>query len=642
MPIYCVRVASVFHEGLSYTHAEPLEKGQIVCVHVRSKPYLGIIDDGASSYQGKCRPIVDVCDYKLPINIMEFIKKMAHYIMAPYGLVLKQVLSAKASDLTKEKLSASQNSFNFCLKTLTPEQELISNSITQGQFQATLLDGVTGSGKTEIYFDVIKKMLLVGKQALVLLPEIALTTQLLARFEEAFGTQACVWHSRNRAKRFNTWSLALRGDPLVVIGARSALFLPFSNLGCIIIDEEHDPSFKQDEQLIFHARDMAILKAKIENIPIILGSATPSLETYYHAKTGKYQHALLTTRFKATLPITRLVNAPPKDAKEMMGPELQGEITKRLVRNEQTLLYLNRRGFAPLVICRGCFIRLQCPNCATFLVFHKAQNRLKCHYCSHQKNYPPFCKTCQSEESFFWIGPGVEQIKEEVSKIFPNARTLIATSDHIKTPKDMEKLAKCILKKECDIIIATQILAKGHHFPDITLVGVVNGDLGLSGVDFRGFEKAYHLLQQVSGRCGRAEKKGLVIVQTDQPKHALFKALETNDRDLFYDHELNIRKNAHLPPYTRLTLLTLKGRDAMLTKHASFDMVAHLPTHPDVSVMGPTEAAISPLRSYYRCNILLRYPKAFGIQQYLKHAMTHYKKTPGVDLVIDIDPINFL
>ncbi|HCX14886.1 MAG TPA: primosomal protein N', partial [Rhodospirillaceae bacterium] len=436
-------------------------------------------------------------------------------------------------------------------------------------FTVTLLAGVTGSGKTEVYLEAVAEILEQGRQVLVLVPEIALTEQSIARFSGRLGTAPFVWHSDlNYKRRRETWLGVATGDVKVVIGARSALYLPFKNLGLIIVDEEHDAALKQEDGVIYHARDMAIVRAREGQIPIILATATPSIETLMNVRRKRYEEVKLPKRYGAAqIPDISLIDmrtsAPEKGpyGRGWLAPDLVKAIDNTLASGEQTLLFLNRRGYAPLTICRICGHRLDCPRCTAWLVEHRKTQRLLCHHCGYYEQPPKACPSCGTPDSLAPCGPGIERVAEEAVIRWPEAEIRTVASDTLSRPSAVAELVKDILNHRVDILIGTQVLAKGHHFPGLTLVGVVDADLGLSGWDLRAAERTHQLLHQVAGRAGRADKPGRVLLQTHDTMHPVMQALITGDDEAFIANEIDARQTMKMPPFGRLTALILSGRD---------------------------------------------------------------------------------
>lgn len=513
------------------------------------------------------------------------------------------------------------------------------------QYAAVLLDGVTGSGKTEVYFEAIAEALRQGKQALILLPEISLSAQFLERFERRFGVLPALWHSEvPTAQRRVTWTGVAEGKTKVVVGARSALFLPFADLGLIVVDEEHDASYKQEEGVLYNARDMAIVRARLGSFPVVLVSATPSLETMVNVQQNKYTYLNLPSRHAgARLPDINVINlkSTPPERQKFIAPPLQKALQEVFEAKEQSLLFLNRRGYAPLTLCRTCGHRFQCPSCAAWLVEHKRHSRLQCHHCGFSQQVPRNCPSCQAEDSFAACGPGVERIQEEVQLLIPEARTFILASDVITSPGMISAAVHDIEDHKYDIIIGTQIIAKGHHFPSLTLVGVIDADLGLAGGDLRAGERTFQLLHQVSGRAGRAEKPGRVFIQTYMPEQTVIKALAKNDRDEFLAVEAREREKAVMPPYGRLAALILSDPDENKLDMFCRSLAQKAPRYDDIRVLGPAPAPMGFLRGKHRRRFLIKAEKNLPIQKYLAEWLGNVKTPSSLQLKVDIDPQSF-
>lgn len=513
------------------------------------------------------------------------------------------------------------------------------------QYAAVLLDGVTGSGKTEVYFEAIAEALRQGKQALILLPEISLSAQFLERFERRFGVLPALWHSEvPTAQRRVTWTGVAEGKTKVVVGARSALFLPFADLGLIVVDEEHDASYKQEEGVLYNARDMAIVRARLGSFPVVLVSATPSLETMVNVQQNKYTYLNLPSRHAgARLPDINVINlkSTPPERQKFIAPPLQKALQEVFEAKEQSLLFLNRRGYAPLTLCRTCGHRFQCPSCAAWLVEHKRHSRLQCHHCGFSQQVPRNCPSCQAEDSFAACGPGVERIQEEVQLLIPEARTFILASDVITSPGMISAAVHDIEDHKYDIIIGTQIIAKGHHFPSLTLVGVIDADLGLAGGDLRAGERTFQLLHQVSGRAGRAEKPGRVFIQTYMPEQTVIKALAKNDRDEFLAVEAREREKAVMPPYGRLAALILSDPDENKLDMFCRSLAQKAPRYDDIRVLGPAPAPMGYLRGKHRRRFLIKAEKNLPIQKYLAEWLGNVKTPSSLQLKVDIDPQSF-
>ncbi len=520
-------------------------------------------------------------------------------------------------------------------------------NVERSAFSVTLLDGVTGSGKTEVYFEAVAAAIRAGRQSLILMPEIALTTQFLERFAERFGVRPAEWHSELAPrKRARTWHAVAEGEVSVVTGARSALFLPYRDLGLIVVDEEHDPVYKQEDGVHYHARDMAVVRAREAGIPIVLVSATPSVETEVNARRGRYQRLHLPERFGGQhLPIVEAIDlrreGPPRG--RFIAPRLAEAVKRALERNEQALLFLNRRGYAPLTLCRGCGFRLSCPNCDAWLVDHRFRRRFVCHHCGFSMPPPETCPKCGAKESFVACGPGVERIEEEVAALFPGARVLVLSSDLIASVERMRQELQEIAEGRVDLVIGTQLVAKGHHFPKLNLVGIVDADLGLGNGDPRAAERTFQLLHQVAGRAGRAEGRGYGYLQTHQPEHPVMRALIAQDREAFYASEIEARERAGYPPFGRLASLVISAADRPTAEGYGRRLVALAPPEETVRVLGPAEAPIAVIRGRHRFRLLVKAPRAFDLSAYLRTWLAAAPKTKGsLRLEVDVDPQSFL
>ena len=513
-------------------------------------------------------------------------------------------------------------------------------------FAVTLLSGVTGSGKTEVYLEAVAEALRAGRQALVLLPEIALSSQWLQRFRARFGVAPAVWHSDLSSRtRKMTWRAVALGEASVVVGARSALFLPFPDLGLIVVDEEHETAFKQEDGVIYHARDMAVVRARLAGAPAILVSATPSLETVANVEAGRYRHLHLPDRHGgASLPEIIAVDlrlAPPERGK-FLSPTLVAAVQETLARGEQAMLFLNRRGYAPLTLCRACGHRMACPNCTAWLVEHRIRRHLQCHHCGHTIPIPEICPGCGAAHSLTPIGPGVERITEEAGAAFPGARVLVMASDTMPGPDAAAAAARAIEAREIDLIIGTQIVAKGWHFPHLTLVGVVDADLGLAGGDLRAAERTVQLLHQVSGRAGRAEAPGRVLLQTFSPEHPVMQALIAGDLDAFMAREAAQRRPGNWPPYGRLAAIIVSADSAEQADILARDLGRAAPHGDGLVVLGPAPAPLSLLRGRHRRRLLLKTRRDIAVQPILRAWLEKVPVTRGARVDVDVDPVSFL
>lgn len=533
---------------------------------------------------------------------------------------------------------------------LTAAQHAASEQILAGLedgYSTTLIDGVTGSGKTQVYFEAIAAILASGQQALILLPEIALTAQFLERFEARFGVRPAEWHSDlTPARRRDTWRAVHRGEIRVVAGARSALFLPFSELGLIVVDEEHDPAYKQIDRVSYHARDMAILRGFTGNFPVLLASATPSIETQVNVDSRKYQSVDLPARFGGQpFPDIELVDlkATPPEPGRWLAPPLVAAINGVLDEGRQSLLFLNRRGYAPLTLCRKCGHRFNCPDCSSWLVSHRFRRILQCHHCNYVVPEPAACPDCGEANSLVACGPGVERVVEEVAERFPGARAMVLSSDLIRSNADMRAKFERIETGDVDIIVGTQLIAKGHHFPHLKLVGVVDADLGLGQGDLRASERTFQLLHQVVGRAGRENEPGIGYLQTHLPDHPVMQAMASGDTAQFYEHEIAARKVINMPPFGRLASLVVSGRQRHMVEAFAQRLARTAPSTEGVRVLGPADAPMGMVRGRHRMRLLVKAKREFELQRYLRKWM-HLAGTPkgGVRLAIDIDPQSFL
>ncbi|MEJ2120307.1 MAG: primosomal protein N' [Alphaproteobacteria bacterium] len=533
---------------------------------------------------------------------------------------------------------------------LSQDQAAAADELLQtlrtGGFSVTLLDGVTGSGKTEVYFEAIAHVLAEGRQVAVLLPEIAMSAQWFARFAERFGAAPATWHSElSRPERRRVWRNVAEGKVKVVVGARSALFLPYADLGLIVIDEEHDASFKQEDGVVYHARDMAVVRAQLGDIPIVLASATPSLETLANVDAERYARLHLPERHGvAELPDVTLVDmrrTPPPRGK-WLSPALTEALTETLAAGEQAMLFLNRRGYAPLTLCRACGYRIECPRCTAWLVEHRLAGRLECHHCGHSMRPPPQCPNCEAEGALVACGPGVERVAEEVAALFPEAAIAVMASDTVRGPEAAAELVRQIQDKEIDLLIGTQIMAKGHHFPMLTLVGVIDADLGLAGGDPRAAERTFQMLSQVSGRAGRAERPGRVLLQTYMPEHPVMRAMASGDRERFLAEEKAARQTAKLPPYGRLAALVVSGPNIARVEETARMLALKSPRVDGIDVLGPAPAPLATLRGRHRQRFLVKAGRDVRLQPYVRQWLAAVKVPSGVRIKGDIDPYSFL
>ena len=713
-------------DGFTYRAPGALPPGTLVEAPLGKRDLIGVVWDDAPDAtvaEAKLKPIGRVLDEipPLPEPFRRLIDWVARFTLAPRGAVLALAGLKHAARTTRSRYQPPR--YTLQLPTLSAEQQAVSDcirSLTATRDEATpkpiLLDGVTGSGKTEVYFHAIAQVLGLSapregganppsntecvapklreplaagvsakregganppsKQVLVLVPEIALTHQWLARFTATFGAEPAVWHSgQTPAAKARLWQAVARGEARVVVGARSALFLPFAQLGLIVVDEEHDPSYKQEDGVLYHARDMAVMRGRLEPCPVLLVSATPSLETLENVCDGKYDTVHLPARFGvAEMPEVALVDlrSDKPESGEFLSPTVKNGLLDTLARGEQALLFLNRRGYAPLLLCRGCGHRFQCPDCSAWLVLHgklsegglappSKKQRLHCHHCGHRAPMPPACPACEAPpEKLAACGPGVERIAEEVNSMFeggltpPSLALTPAASGSPSATRRTPSLAVlssdeaiaaetwgAIERGEVDILIGTQMAAKGHHFPNLTFVAVVDGDLGLDGADLRAGERSYQLLHQLAGRAGRGEKPGRVLIQTTRPEHPVMQALLAHDRDAVMAEELAMRRLGGWPPYGQLAAILLDGVDEIKVKQAGQALARSAPVDGRIRVLGPAPAPLSRLRGQYRYRLLIKAEKGIHLQKTLSNWLQGARFS-GVRIKLDVNPYYFM
>ncbi len=536
-------------------------------------------------------------------------------------------------------------------KELTEDQAgaaaVLEEAVQSGRYGTTLLKGVTGSGKTEVYLEAVAACLRAGRQALVLLPEIALTAEFLTRVEARFGARPAEWHSgATMTERRRVWKMVGQGAAQLVIGARSALFLPFRDLGLIIVDEEHDTSYKQEDGVLYNARDMAVLRAAMCSAQVVLASATPSLESWANAEAGKYTRLDLTSRFGASvLPDMRAVDMRSEDLlpSTWISPTLKQAMKLRMERGEQSLLFLNRRGFAPVTICRACGAQVACDHCDARMVEHRFMKRLMCHQCGETKPVPEVCPSCEVEGKMAPVGPGIERLAEEATSLFPEARIAVLSSDLFGSARALKSRIEEIAKGEADIILGTQLVAKGHNFPLLTLVGVIDADLGLQGSDLRAAERTFQLMRQVAGRAGRAERPGEALMQTFQPEHPVIRAILSGDEESFWKAEAAERQAAGVPPYGRMAGIILSGPDLA----AVFDLGNAMARNDGplrqigAQLFGPAPAPIARVRGRHRVRLLVKAAKGVPLQDAIGRWIAPLRLKGDLRLSVDIDPQSF-
>ncbi|HEX8168806.1 MAG TPA: primosomal protein N' [Beijerinckiaceae bacterium] len=510
-----------------------------------------------------------------------------------------------------------------------------------------LLEGVTGSGKTEVYFEAVAAALKSGVQSLILMPEIALTAQFLDRFAARFGVRPALWHSGIGARRRERlYEGVSSGEVGVVAGARSALFLPFARLGLVVVDEEHEAAYKQEDGVSYHARDLAVVRGRLEDAPVILASATPSIETRVNVRRGRYKRVALPERYGGrTLPAIRAVDLrrDPVPRGRWLSGTLRFAVADAVAAGEQALLFLNRRGYAPLTLCRACGHRYECPNCSAWLVEHRFRRALVCHHCGHTERRPEACVACGTLDALAPCGPGVERIAEEVAETFPDKRAIVLSSDFPGGTERLRQELKGIAEGAFDIVIGTQLVAKGHNFPRMTVVGVLDADIGLTSGDPRAAERTFQLLQQVTGRAGRGERMGRALVQTYQPEHPVMAALLSGEAERFYAEETRAREAAGLPPFGRLAALIVSGTDRGAAEAHGRAMALEARPPAGVMVLGPAEAPLALIRGRYRFRLLVKTEREVDLQAYLRDWLARAPKPRGsVRVAVDVDPQSFL
>lgn len=534
--------------------------------------------------------------------------------------------------------------------TLAEAQQAAADELVAGvaaqDFRPTLLDGVTGSGKTEVYFEAVAEAIRQGRQTLVLLPEIALTEPFLKRFHDRFGCEPVAWHSGLRStQRRRAWRAIASGEALVTVGARSALFLPYRNLGLIVVDEAHETSFKQEEGVHYHARDVAVMRGKFEQCPVILASATPAIETRQQVALGRYAELKLPGRYgpaeMPTIEAIDLIQHPPERG-TWIAPKLVTALRETFEKGEQSLLFLNRRGYAPLTLCRNCGHRFQCPNCTAWMVEHRLTRRLACHHCGHVMPTPRACPECKAEDSLVACGPGVERIADEVATLFPEAKTAVVTSDTIWSPAKAAEFVGRMEAGDIDIVVGTQLVTKGYHFPNLTLVGVIDADLGLEGGDLRAAERTFQQIRQVSGRAGRGAKPGHVFIQTHSPSAQVMQALITGDAEAFYEAETEARRDAGAPPFGRYAAIVVSSEEQACAHEVARAVAQSAPRVDGMAVYGPAPAPLAMLRGRHRYRLLVHARRALDVQDVIRDWLGGLDWPAKARVTVDVDPYNFL
>ncbi|MDX1916659.1 MAG: primosomal protein N' [Rickettsiaceae bacterium] len=631
--------------ALTYSYSLELEIGTIVSVSIKNSEVAGIIleklDNPNFNYKVKnISKVFEGLVIKPPL--IKFIKELAKYYIIDESSLCKMMLSISFKNIDIARKI--QQDFHYSIPSLSSAQIEALEKLQQNT-KPCLLHGVTGSGKTEIYFHLIKNILTENGQVLLMLPEIGLVRHIEERFRRAFGVKAYLWHSGiSSAKKRDIFCGVLNGSCKIVIGTRSSLFLPFQNLKLILVDEEHDGSYKQEEGSLYNARDAAILRASIERIKIVLISATPSLETYENARSGKYNYVQLTERFnKASLPKIHIVDMKQQERGNWISSPLRKAITEALYNKKQIILFINRKGYAPLMLCSKCGFRFGCNNCSSWLVYHKEKAMLICHYCGYNINYHDKCRdgACPdcNEKALIPCGPGVERVAAEAEEVFSGAKIAKFARDYEDDSEDINIIQK-IQNREIDIIVGTQILTKGYHFPHVTVVGIIDGDTGLANLDLKATERSFQVLHQVSGRAGREIDKGQSFIQTYLPENHLFADITSHSQD-FYEKENIARKEAGLPPFFRIiAIIVCSDIEAIALKYAK-ELRYMAPKTERVRILGPAPATLSKLRGKYRFRILLIADKNFNLQFYTLSIMEKLKLPPKMQIRVEVDPYSF-
>ena len=643
-----------------HTQGEDVNIGAIVKVTFRNKERVGVVTGistvDENEIQYKLKEVISTYNIpKLNSKILDFARWVARYNMVCCGTILKMILlnkknveyEIKEKDYCKLQKDDSQILKKVSLSTLQASivKQISDNSFNK--FSVHLIQGATGSGKTEVYLETAQKIIDSNGQILILLPEILLATQLVKRFRNRLkNCTIAEWNSSlTPKKRAIIWHGVLNRNINVVVGARSALFLPFKSLKLTVIDEEHDNSFKQEEGVIYNARDMAIARAKIEDFPVLLSTATPSAETYHNVIQKKYITHKLPSRYTGvSLPEVRIIDLSKANKlhNEWVSVPLRNEIANCLNRNKLAMIFLNRRGFTTLTLCKNCGEKFSCPNCQFWLVEHKRKNKMLCHYCGFYQEKLIRCNKCESEEKLLAIGPGIERIEEEIQALFPDARIAILTSDTIGDFKKSSAIIQAVENKEYDIILGTQMLAKGLNFPDLHLVGVIDADVSFAGCDLRILEKTFQLLYQVAGRAGREHEKGLVLIQTSFAENQLLTYIKQWDYDSFINTEVKNRHETFMPPFSKLALIRVSSNNEHAVNSFIHYIAQKAPLKEEVEVLGPSPAPIYKLRNKFRYRIILRTKKQSNIQNYISNWLSTIDIPSSVQLKVDIDPYNFI
>ena len=646
-----ILLPNIFNHPFTYESDLSLKPGDYVIVPFGKAKIVGVVWNEfeiKSNKNFKLRKVISKLNiYPLKINTIKFLNWFSEYNLIPKGMVLKLVLlsSTAIEKLSLKKYLIFDSKIKLHNLSLSQEQKNSLEKLNQHNknFTVQVLQGVTGSGKTIVYFEALKKILKSGFQGLILLPEIGLTSQFEKKFFDFFGFNPAIWHSGiSKKKKELIWSGVAEGYIKVIIGARSSLFLPFKELGLIIVDEEHDQSYKQDEGVTYNARDMAISRASFENIPVNLVTSVPSIETYENIKKEKYLVTKLKKRYKnASLPTYEIINLNKTklEKSSWISKEIENKVHTHLKKGDQILFFLNRRGYSPQVICKNCLKPFTCKNCSINLVYHKTKNILLCHYCGYKSELKRICKN-SSSCNFIFYGPGVEKIFEEVKKKFPKKDIEIFSSDTM-SKKNSSNILNRIIKNEIQILIGTQLISKGFHFPNLNCIVVVDIDLTSQGHDLRGTEKNLQLYHQLSGRAGREGKPANVYFQTYNLNTSLIEDITNSDPEIFLRKELELRKINNLPPFQRFVSLIFTGEDEKKVELEASKFKSFLSSKIDGKILGPVNSPIFRVKRRYRVRLLVRAKKSLKIQKSISNALSNYTFPSGIKLTVDVDPINF-
>ena len=647
VPVLKPRIFDHPHTNLSKKFGK-LKTGSIVSVPFGNEEEIGVVWDKEENTNKnfKLKDIKEKKSVSLSDNLIKFINWFSLYNLAPKGMVLKMCLGDE-SFFSKKK-----ETFDKSLKIkknfiLNEEQKKCLKDINNlgNKFSTTLLQGITGSGKTIVYFEKIKENILRGKQSLVLLPEIFLTNQFNQRFEDYFGFKPAIWHSQITKKNKRIiWKNIINGEIKLVVGARSSLFLPFKNLGLIVVDEEHDSSYKQDEGIRYNARDMAISRASIENIPVLLSTSIPSLETFNNVKNKKYNLTKLKKRYKNfSLPQAEVIDLKLDRKKKniWIDPKTIMLVKKYLEKKDQVLFFLNRRGYAPFMICKACGSKLECPNCSIFLTFHKHINKAMCHHCGYKSSVNSKCIKTDQSCDYQMYGPGVEKIYAELKQIFPEKKIKILSSDFLNKQKETKNVLTDIENNKIDILVGTQLISKGFNFPNLNCIVVVDADFSGMGFDLRSTEKNIQLYNQLSGRAGRFSKDSLVIYQTFNPSDETLKNILENDPTKFLEDEIILRREKNLPPFTRLIALIISSKNEKEGIFEAQKIKKNLSALKYLEIMGPVSSPIFKIKNNYRTRLLLRSKNNLFVQKHIAKILKKINLSKKIKLTVDVDPLNF-